>query len=229
VVIERYLHKIPGLSEHFVYFNDDFFIINNIEQDRFFLNGLPCDIAAFRFNSGLSQWAKMLKNNLVIINHNFDKKEVMNLFHDKWFNDIYGKKARLNYLLKPYNKFVTLQTPHNAQPYLKTTFEEVWAFAEKELNEVSNNKFRSPKDYTQELFRTWQICQSHFIPYNTYKDTKMFPLVLKSKQAIDAINKQSYKLVCLNDNVNIRNYAQVMNNIKNAFEKILPQKSTFEI
>ena len=24
VVIERYLHKIPDLSEHFVYFNDDF-------------------------------------------------------------------------------------------------------------------------------------------------------------------------------------------------------------
>ena len=30
VVIERYLHKIPDLAEHFVYFNDDFYIINNI-------------------------------------------------------------------------------------------------------------------------------------------------------------------------------------------------------
>ena len=30
VVIERYLHKIPGLSEHFVYFNDDFYIINHV-------------------------------------------------------------------------------------------------------------------------------------------------------------------------------------------------------
>ena len=28
VVIERYLHKIPDLAEHFVYFNDDFYLIS---------------------------------------------------------------------------------------------------------------------------------------------------------------------------------------------------------
>ncbi len=50
VVIERYMHKIPGLAEHFVYFNDDFFIINNVSRERFFRNGLPCDIAAMTYN-----------------------------------------------------------------------------------------------------------------------------------------------------------------------------------
>ena len=40
VVIERYLHKIPDLSEHFVYFNDDFYIINHLDKSRFFQNGL---------------------------------------------------------------------------------------------------------------------------------------------------------------------------------------------
>ena len=32
VVIERYLHKIPDLAEHFVYFNDDFYIINHLDK-----------------------------------------------------------------------------------------------------------------------------------------------------------------------------------------------------
>ena len=41
VVIERYLHKIPDVSEHFVYFNDDFYIINHLDKSRFFQNGLP--------------------------------------------------------------------------------------------------------------------------------------------------------------------------------------------
>jgi hypothetical protein len=50
VVIERYIHKIPGLAEHFVYFNDDFYIINKISTERFFKNGLPCDIAVFQYN-----------------------------------------------------------------------------------------------------------------------------------------------------------------------------------
>ncbi len=226
--IESHMYKIPGLSEHFVYFNDDFFIINTIEKERFFKNGLPCDIAAFRFNSGLGQWAKRIKNNVRLINRHFDKKEVMSRFHDKWYNKIYGKKSRMTRLLRCYPKFVTLRVPHNAQPYLKSTFEDVWAAAGTELMESSTHRVRSTKDLTPELFRTWQICKGDFEPYNTYSDTKMFPLVIKPKQAVAAVRNQSYKLVCLNDNVHIRNYQRTMENIRDAFESILPEKSGFE-
>ena len=228
VVIERYLHKIPDLAEHFVYFNDDFYIINTVEKERFFQNGLPCDIAVFQPNLPWSQWYKRIQNNINLINQHFDKKEVTARFHDKWYNKIYGKKARWNYLLKWYSKFVTLRVPHNAQPYLKSTFEEVWKVCEKELTTASANRFRALSDYTPELFRTWQMCTGNFTPYNTYADTKMFPLVIKPKQAVEAVRNQSYKLVCLNDNVHIRNYQQVMRNIENAFESILPEKSSFE-
>ena len=229
VVIEYYLHKISGLAEHFVYFNDDFYIINKISKERFFQNGKPCDIATFMYNPSWSQWYHTLKNSIKIINSHFDKKEVMKSDYDKWFHKSYGKKAFWNYMLKPYDKFITLRTPHNAQPYLKSTFEEVWSVAAKELTEASVNKFRSFNDYTPELFRTWQICKGNFEPYNTYRDTKMFPLMIKSKQAIKAINEQSYSLICLNDNIHIHKYNQVMENIKAAFENILPEKSSFEL
>lgn len=228
VVIERYMYKIPGLAEHFVYFNDDFYITDTISPERFFKNGLPCDIAVFQYNLAWSQWYKTLKNNIRIVNRHFNKKEVLARFHDKWFDKSYGTRARWNYLLKPYGKFITLRTPHNAQPYLKNTFEEVWAVAEKELTETSANRFRSVTDYTPELFRTWQICQGNFEPYNTYGDTKMFPLIIKSKKAIKAIWEQSYKLICLNDNENIRHYDQVMECLRVAFDHILPEKSSFE-
>ncbi len=228
-LIEIYLHKIPDLADQFVYFNDDFFIINHLPKERFFRNGLPNDIAAFRYNSGVGLWAKCLKNNIRVINERFNKREVLKRDHDKWFHPSYGKKSRLTRLLKPYGKFVTLITPHNAQPYLKSTFEEVWEYAGDRLTAVSENRFRSPDDYTQELFRTWQICRSHFNPYNTYQDTKMFPLLLRSKQAIKALYDQSYKLVCLNDNQHIRDYERVMTEIEQAFETILPEKSTFEL
>jgi hypothetical protein len=228
VVIERYIHKIPGLAEHFVYFNDDFYIINNVPEERFFRNGLPCDIAVFTYNPTWSQWYRRVKNNTRIINRHFNKREVMSLHRDKWFDKSYGFKAKWNYLLKYYGKFVTLRTPHNAQPYLKTTFNEVWAAAEKELTETSANRFRSLTDYTPELFRTWQICKGNFVPYNTYRDTKMFPLMIRSKQAIKAIYRQSYTLICLNDNVHIHNYDTVIGNIRDAFQHILPDKSSFE-
>jgi len=57
----------------------------------------------------------------------------------------------------------------------------------------------------------------------------MFPLMIKSKKAIKAVREQTYSLVCLNDNVHIRNYKQTMENIKSSFEAILPDKSSFEI
>ena len=229
VVIERYMHKIPGLAEHFVYFNDDFYIINNVTPERFFKNGVPCDIAIFQYNPSWSQWYRRIKNNIRLINRHFDKREVMKRDHEKWFDKSYGSKARLNRLLKPYGKFITLRTPHNAQPYLKSTFNEVWDAEGEELTRTSVNRFRASDDYTPELFRTWQICRGNFEPYNTYSDTKMFPLMMRPKQAIKAIREQSYKLVCINDNVHIRNYDEVMSGLRSAFESILPEKSSFEL
>ena len=149
--------------------------------------------------------------------------------HDKWFAKEYGSKGRMNRYMQFYNKFITLRTPHNAQPYLKSTFERVWNKVGKELTETSVNRFRAESDYTPELFRTWQICEGNFHPYNTYKDTKMFPLMVKPKQAVKAIYDQSYTLICLNDNIHIRNYDVVMENIRKAFQSILPEKSSFEL
>lgn len=229
-VLECHLHRIPDLAENFVYFNDDCYVINDLPRKRFFAgDGKTSDIATFRFNSGMSQWAKMLHNNLRIINANFDKREVLRRDHDKWFDKSYGSKARWNYILKCYPQFTALRTPHNAQPHTKTAYKEVWAIAEKELNTASAHRFRTEEDYTQELFRMWQICKGWFEPYNTYTDTQMFPLLIRPKQAVEAVKGQSYRLVCLNDNVHIRNYEQLMKDLGDAFESILPEKSSFEI
>ena len=198
-------------------------------MERFFRNGLPCDIAVQDYNPSWSQWYRRIKNNLRIINRHFNKKDVMEKWHDKWFHECYGFKARWNYILRFHDKFITLRVPHNAQPYLKSTFEEVWAAAGKELSETSVNKFRALNDYTPELFRTWQICSGNFEPYNTYGDTSMFPLMVRPRQAVKAIYEQKYKLICLNDNVHIRNYDTVIGNLEAAFNHILPEKSSFEI
>ncbi len=235
--IEMWMHRIPGLAERFVYFNDDFFLTALTPPERFFAPGpagspnasLPCDIAVFRYNSGIGQWSKRIENNVRLINKHFDKPAVQREFHDKWFTPEYGGKAWLNYLLRYYPKFVTLRVPHNAQPYLKSTFEDLWRHCEAELLETSTHRFRSTADLTPELIRTWQICRGDFTPYNTYKDTKMFPLVTMPGAAIKAVREQTYKLVCLNDNVHIRNYAQVMADLESAFASILPEKSSFEL
>ena len=227
-VIERYIHKIPGLKEKFVYFNDDFYIIRQVSPERFFQNGLPCDISVFQYNPSWSPYYVMLKNNIKIINRNFNKKDVIKKFHGKWFDKKFGSKLWMNYLMFPANKFITLRVHHNAQPYLKKSFEEAWSHSGEELLKTSSNRFRDKSDYTHDLFRTWQICQGNFEPYNTYSDTKMFPLMVRPKQAVKAVRNQEYSLVCLNDNVHIRNYDKLMEELRDAFDSILPDKSAFE-
>jgi hypothetical protein len=39
--IETCMHRIPNLAEHFIYFNDDFFLINDTKPEDFFKEGLP--------------------------------------------------------------------------------------------------------------------------------------------------------------------------------------------
>ena len=43
--VELNFHRIPGLSEQFVYFNDDMFLLAPVEADFFFRKGLPRDAA----------------------------------------------------------------------------------------------------------------------------------------------------------------------------------------
>ena len=45
--IELNFHKIAGLSEHFIYFNDDMFLLNPTSPDYFFKAGLPKATAIF--------------------------------------------------------------------------------------------------------------------------------------------------------------------------------------
>lgn len=39
--IEAMLSRIPGLSEHFIYLNDDFFVIKPVQPEEYFLDGVP--------------------------------------------------------------------------------------------------------------------------------------------------------------------------------------------
>ena len=41
--IELHMHRIKGLSENFVYFNDDILLNAPVKPDYYFKNGLPCD------------------------------------------------------------------------------------------------------------------------------------------------------------------------------------------
>lgn len=66
------LHRIEGLSEHFVFFDDDMFLIDKVGPEKFFRNGLPCDMAAFNALSPGDIFTHIVVNDLYVINASFN-------------------------------------------------------------------------------------------------------------------------------------------------------------
>ena len=69
--IELNMHRIEDLSECFVYFNDDMFILDHTTPEFFFKNGKPCDSAVmnvhcYNMEDMFAEHAKKVKQTLVI-------------------------------------------------------------------------------------------------------------------------------------------------------------------
>ena len=91
--IELNLHRIKGLSEHFVFFNDDMFLIDSVRPEDFFKNGFPCDCCietALVQDNIRNPFANILMNDAALVNMHYNKKEVIKKQAKKWFSPAYG-------------------------------------------------------------------------------------------------------------------------------------------
>nr|WP_244773647.1 stealth family protein [Alysiella crassa]UOP08008.1 stealth family protein [Alysiella crassa] len=100
-VIEINLHKIQGLSEKFVFFNDDFFLLNPTMQEDFFQNDLPCDAMILNAHAG-DGVSHIIMNNLLVLNKYFHKKQVIKNNIWKWLNLKYGVNLLRSFCLLPW-------------------------------------------------------------------------------------------------------------------------------
>ena len=230
-VIEFFFHKIDGLSEQFVYFNDDMFLIDKVTPQRFFKNGLPCDLGAMRsiINRGMFGTAIYLAN--MLINDQFNKRESIKKDFFKWYNlnTISTLFRNIIYYFVAGKWFAGFVDYHLPQGYLKKSYEEVWKECEKDIIRTSNNKFRQYGDVSFWLIRYWQLASGTFTPYNVDKDGFLYNIGEHNISSIsNCIRRQSLKMVCLNDNEKTEPFDKYKQIICDAFEAILPEKSLFE-
>lgn len=231
--IELNLHRISGLSEQFVYFNDDMFVTSRMKPSDFFKNGLPCDSAIL---SPAIQDAKdaigtVELNNMSVINTYFNKNAQISSNKLKWYSPKYQLSQSIkNILLKPWNSFTSFYEFHVANPFLKKTFEEVWKKEYDLLDDVCKRKFRDLKrDCNQWLMRDWQLASNAFVPKKTntmnlftISDTNTANICAK------AIIRKKYQLICINDSKDLADFKTAKKIILDSFEKNLPDKSVFE-
>ncbi|WP_292660630.1 Stealth CR1 domain-containing protein [Nitratifractor sp.] len=231
--LEINLHRIEGLAEHFIYFNDDLFFTAPTEPTRFFLNGKPRDSFVTNALSSSQGVGHFVLNDLEIINRYFDKWSIFRrrLFH--CFNLQYGAGNLRTMALLPWRRFTGFVDYHLPQPFCKSTFDEVWSLENEALERTSASRFRRCDDLNQYLFRYWHLAKGEFVPVGMH-DGKYVTLsmrMLRDGTVDRLINSGKYRMICVNDDASIfpEEFAEAKELLRQSFEKLLPEKSEFEL
>lgn len=182
-IIECHIHNIPGLTEHFMYFNDDTYVTNHTTKHQLFKHDKPVspyrmELARYLSHSkgGARSWKQTLKNN-----------------HD---------------LLK----FKNVKTPrfmtHVAIPMSKTLLHNMWHDLGKYVQKTLTNRFRSVSDYQiVTLLLDWGVHTGDLLQF----DKTEFPFTYKyfSANSTSNLNKimefigrkrAMPNMFCINDN-----------------------------
>lgn len=235
-VIELNFHRIEGLAERFVYFNDDMFLLRSVRPSDFFDEGCPRDIAALNVHCcELDMPIQMIScKDTAVVNSHFDVKASIRENRVKWFCLEYGATLLRTLLLMPWPRFPGFYMPHCPQSLLKNTFEEVWNAEPEVLSETCSHKFRCENDVNQWVMRCWQIAKGNFVPRPaSFSVSYMF--ADEDKRGVAAaiereLAKPKAKAVCINDaDMDEGLFAECRDRVLRAFEARFPKKCSFEI
>lgn len=230
--IELNLHRIKGLAEHFVYFNDDMFLIKKTMPTDFFRNGLPCDCAVINpiAPANANCIAHLQLTTAGVINQHYQKHKVILDAPQKWFTLKYGGLVLLNAMFIPWGRFPGVLEKHLPSSLCKRTFQEVWKAEADLLDRTCSHRFRDFKtDVNQWIMKEWQIASNRFAPRTT-KIGKLLPVKDQESAALAAktIRAQKVKMVCVNDHLENKNGEKLMKQIRDSFQAIYPDQSIYE-
>ena len=232
--IELNLHRIPGLSENFVYFNDDIFLNAPVSPDFFFRKGLPCDFLNIDniFCEGINDlYSHTLFNESHMINKHYSYIHSFCKHPFKYLNAAYTWKANLKNLIKLENRrhFPGFEDHHLATSFLKQSFIDLWEKDCKVLDQVSREKFRSPFGVSQRVVRYAQLAAGNFYPVSKASRGKVIQLWQDLSGLYKMMADADCKVLCLNDTIRDIDFEQCKATVLAEFEKKLPEPSDFEI
>ena len=229
--IELNLFRIKELSDNFVLFNDDMFIIRKTKPRDFFRNGVPLECYSEIPHKSIKPndtYDHTLLNNIAIINKYFNKKEVYKKNFFKYFNYRYGIKDNLKTLsLLQYSTFSMIDNKHVPVALKKEVLKELWHKEYDSFNNSSLNRFRDLSDISQYLIRYYQLASGNFIP-RTSKFGTYIALENDNTKNIKKIERKKYKLACFNDTPKVTDFENSKRTLNEYFEKKYNKKSSFE-
>ena len=232
--IEMNLHRLEGLSEKYVYFNDDIFLTRPVLPTFFFKRGVPVLMTDLRYYKGIgyNNWSRLIFNDYCLVNNSFNIKKAIWQNKGKWFNvkELGFKRAIQNFVCYRCNKTLPVGLyGHIALPHLKSTLQEVWDKYPDIMDYSLKHKFRSDDQMNQWLLCAWNQAKGRFFPTHESQIGKSFCLSPNNIEFVcEAIKKQQYPQICINDTKRNTEYERYTSEVIAAFETVLPLKSAFE-
>ena len=196
--IEMFMHRIPGLAEEFLYFNDDMFPVMDCRREDFFFEGKPVIGFAHHLFAG-GKYKKRVRNS------------------DRQARKALGKGPGL-FFVRP---------QHTCSPMLKSESEAVYSYSEDAIFRVVS-RLRTTSNFNQYLFLDYlyyqgktvrgKISNKHLSPAVHSPETIAGNILSPSTKLL-CIND-----VHLSD----EDYARYRSEILGAFERHFPMTSKFE-
>ena len=230
--IDFNIYRIDQLSNKFVFFDDDMYLIKKTKETDFFVENQPCDSMVFNVITALFQdnIGQNIFNNMTFINKNFPKSKLNRKNLLKLFTLKYGRYLYKNFVLFPWKYYLGFQDFHLPESLLKSTFEEIWERESEILESTCSHKFRQSGDVNQWLIRYWQLVDFNFYPRIT-NIGKYFEITNDNREIIRAIKTKKYKMICLNEGKpgSIIDFDNQKKRLQRAFQEVFPYKSGYEI
>ena len=206
-VIELFLPYIPGLSEHFIYANDDMFFWDDVTREFFFT---PTGAPIVRTSSPMKTEPKT------------------SLFGSTLYN-------AYKLIFDKFNKTVAYWSHHNIDSYKKSDFLECLSYFKEEFDEMAQHKFREHSDIQRMIFSFYAIAEKNaqlkeyprkwYDKYITRINETCYSACITKK--IRKYANKKFQCFCVNDCKKTRNKDRLY--MKKILEQKFPQKSAYEL
>ena len=224
------LHRIKGLSENFVYFNDDMFLINTTKSTDFFKNNIPRDMLTLIPATTSEQFNHFTINNMSLIHQEFSKKDIVKKNFFKMIHFKTGIRYLGTTLLQlPYPNISDIMHFHLSTAMNKSIYEKLWAKHFETFDKTCKHKFREISDVTDWYIRLYSLAIGNFEPARMHKFGRF--LSIKQVTSFESLFQSKYKELCLNDDTDLTDeaFGTIIERMKKAFENKFPGQSSFEI
>ena len=197
--IEMHLHRIPGLDEQYLYFNDDMFPVGDCKSEDFFRDGKAV-IGYYRHLFASGMYKKICRNS--------------------------DRLARKALGMKPSCFFTRPQ--HICSPMLRSQCEELYARVENDIRKTSATRTRTEENLNQYLFLDYMNYKG-LVLHDKISNKHFSVAVASAESLRSFLNKPTRILVCINDvHLSEERYETLRRAVIDAFESAFPVKSKYE-